>query len=58
MPMKRDIYKFHSLDNIYASLQVVDKQAAHVYIADIEASVTRFMIGTRKMRRARRHGEV
>jgi hypothetical protein len=58
MPMKRDIYKFHSLDNIYATLQVVDNQTAHVYIADVEASVARFMTGSRKMKRARRHGEV
>ena len=58
LPMKRDMYKFHSLDNIFAALQVIDQDSADIYLADIENSAARFMLGTREMKRARRHGEV
>lgn len=58
LPIKRDMYKFHSLDNIFAALQVIDQDCANIYMADIENSAARFMLGTREMKRARRHGEV
>ena len=58
LPMKRDLYKFQSLANISLAIQAIDREIAPLYLSDIENSAAKFMLGTRKMKRARRYGEV
>ena len=58
LPIKRDMYKFHSLDNIATTLYATEKKSARCYLEDIENSSAKFMLGTRNARRARRHGEL
>jgi hypothetical protein len=58
LPIKRDMYKFQSLDNIATTLYATEKKSARCYLEDIENSAAKFMLGTRNARRARRHGEL